>query len=258
MGKKSGIAWTDASWSPWQGCSKVSDGCKFCYMYRDKKRYGQDPTDIHRSANRTFLSPLRWKDPMTIFVCAWSDFFIKEADEWRDEAWDIIRRCPHHTFLLLTKREERIKQCLPDDWGEGYANCWLGVTGENQKMLDQRMAVLREIPAVVKFLSAEPLIGPLDVEKYIEDLDWLIVAGESGPEARPFHLAWAFDIQKQIEGTDVAFFMKQVGANAVGDSDQPFPTKHRSGEDPEEWPPSLRVREFPTPREVVTKVGLDL
>jgi len=244
MGKNTGIAWCDHSNNPWQGCCKESEGCSNCFMFRDKKRYGQNPRDIHRSKDKTFNQPLRWKDPSRIFVCSWSDFFLKEADAWRDEYWDIIRACSHHTFLLLTKRAYNIEERLPEDWGEGYPNVWLGITGENQKRLDERMEILKDIPSAVRFVSAEPLLERLNVEAYEEYIDWVIVAGESGPKARVFDLDWASDLLVQSQSTDMAFFMKQMGANAVCDGD-PLSFKHRSGEDPEEWPEYLRVRQFP-------------
>ena len=244
MGKDSGIAWCDNSNSPWQGCRKRSEGCEKCYMYRDKKRWGQDPRRIHRSTNRTFNRPLHWPEPSRIFVCPWSDFFLKEADPWREEYYEIIRKCPQHTFLLLTKREDNIVGRLPEDWGEGYPNVWLGITGENQKRFEQRMAILKDIPAIVRFVSAEPLLSALDIRGYEEYIDWLIVAGESGPGARPFDMRWAYDLRDQCSEYGVAFFMKQMGANAVLDG-VPHPFKHRSGEDTAEWPSDLQIRQSP-------------
>ena len=129
MGENSGIAWTNHTWNPWQGCHKVSAGCENCYMEREKLRYGQDPHVVKRSARQTFNLPLRL-DSGRVFTCSWSDFFIAEADEWRPEAWEIIRRTPHLIYQILTKRPERIAQCLPPDWGDGWKNVWGGVTVE--------------------------------------------------------------------------------------------------------------------------------
>ncbi len=103
MGKESQIEWTEATWNPWHGCKKISPGCKNCYMYREKKRYGQDPHNVTKSKT-TFKAPLGWKSSKTIFTCSWSDFFIQEADDWRDDAWDVIRKTPEHTYQILTKR----------------------------------------------------------------------------------------------------------------------------------------------------------
>ena len=140
MGKTTGIAWCNATWNPWQGCDKVSAGCKNCYMYREKKRYGQDPQTVVRSAAHTFNAPLRWArtgevpDGSRIFVCSWSDFFHKKADAWRAEAWKIIEALPQYTFLIPTKRIGRlsIDVKMPD-------NVWLGASVEDQEMFDKRI-----------------------------------------------------------------------------------------------------------------------
>lgn len=160
MADATGISWTDATYNPWRGCTKVSPGCAHCYMFRDQLRYGNDPEAIVRAAPATFNSPLKWKEPKLVFTCSWSDFFHEAADEWRGDAWDIIRRCPQHTFQILTKRPELVADRLPDDWGDGYPNVWLGVSIENARMT-WRADVLREIPAALRFISAEPLLGSL-------------------------------------------------------------------------------------------------
>ena len=116
MARNSGIDWTDHTWNPWQGCRKVSPGCANCYMYRDKRHFGQDPTTVVRSKPATFNAPLKWKDQARVFVCSWSDFFIEDADPWRGEVWQIMRQTPHLTYMLLTKRLENISARLPDDW----------------------------------------------------------------------------------------------------------------------------------------------
>jgi protein gp37 len=170
MGKDSSIQWTNATWNPWHGCRKVSAGCKFCYMYRDKERYGQDPTTVLKSKTN-FRAPLSWpQETRLVFTCSWSDWFIEEADSWRAEAWDIIKRTPWFTYQILTKRPERILECLPADWGAGYANVWLGVSVEDQAAADKRIPILLQVPAAIRFLSCEPLLGPLTLE-YIEAPD---------------------------------------------------------------------------------------
>lgn len=245
MGKNSGIAWTDHSNNPWQGCKKESEGCTHCYMFRDKKRYGQDPKAIVRSKDKTFNQPLRWKDPAKIFVCSWSDFFLEEADAWREEYWDIIRASPQHTFLLLTKRAYNIQDRLPEDWGEGYKNVWLGITAENQKRFDERMEILKEIPARIRFVSAEPLLEPLDVRSYKNAIDWLIIAGESGSKARPFDMVWVDDLLYQCAWANIVPFVKQMGSNPFQDGES-VSFSSRNGEDPEEWPEAFRIRQFPS------------
>lgn len=165
MSDQTSIEWTQASWNPWHGCVKVSPGCKLCYMYRDKARYGQDPTKVTRSKT-TFNDPLKWREPRLIFTCSWSDFLIAEADGWRADAWGIIRRTPWHTYQILTKRPERFPLCLPADWGAGYPNVWLGVSVENQALADERIPLLLQMPAAVRFVSAEPLLGPVNLRSH--------------------------------------------------------------------------------------------
>jgi protein gp37 len=162
MAKNSNIGWTEDTWNPIQGCKKVSPGCKNCYMYTEKSRYGQDPSVVVRSKPATFNAPLKWKDPTLIFTCSWSDWFIEEGDEHRAEMWDIVRRTPQHTYQILTKRAHRIKDHLPEDWGDGWPNVWLGVSVENQDEV-WRLNELFKVPAVVRFASFEPLLGPIEV-----------------------------------------------------------------------------------------------
>ena len=170
MAENSKIAWTDHTWNPWQGCHKVSPGCLNCYMYRDKKRYGQDASIVVRSKDATFNKPLLWDDPAMVFVCSWSDFFIEDADEWRDDAWEIMKKTPHLTYLLLTKRPENIKDRLPEDWGEGYLNVWLGVTAENQEEANRRIPILLKTPATKRFISIEPMLENIDIKHYLDGM----------------------------------------------------------------------------------------
>lgn len=243
MGSKTKIQWAQSSWNPWHGCKKVSPGCKFCYMYRDKERWKQDPTTVLRSKSG-FRDPLKWKEPKLIFTCSWSDWFIEEADEWRDEAWEIIKNTPHHTYQILTKRPERIKDCLPDDWGDGYPNVWLGVSAENSSFLT-RVIHLNEVPAKVRFLSAEPLIDTLygwkylyQIDHYLSNnmLDWVIVGGESGNENgkyqyRPCNIEWIQSIVDSCKSYRVPVFVKQLGTYLSKD----YMLKDRHGGDIDEW-----------------------
>lgn len=206
MGASSAIEWTEATWNPWHGCTKVSPGCAHCYMYRDKKRYGQDPAVVMRSKS-TFNEPMKWPEPRVIFTCSWSDFFIEEADSWRDEAWEIIRSTPRHTYQVLTKRPFRIKDHLPPDWP--LPNVWLGVSVENPRFF-WRIESLKKVPAMVRFLSLEPLLAPLP-DLPLEGISWVIVGGESGPGCRPMKAEWVRDIRHQCSQAQVAFFFKQWG-----------------------------------------------
>lgn len=251
MAFKSKIQWTEGTWNPWHGCKKVSPGCKFCYMYRDKERFNQDPTTVLRSKS-AFTAPLKWDEPKLIFTCSWSDWFIKEADEWRDEAWDIIKRTPQHTYQILTKRPERIEECLPDDWGFGYDNVWLGVSVENEST-KWRVNTLCDVEAKVRFISAEPLIGQIDfrsdeiiTRNFDNQIDWVIIGGESGNDSgkyqyRECKLEWMNQIVKDCEIANVPVFVKQLGtylSKSMG-------LKNRHGGDLDEFPESLKHRQMP-------------
>ncbi|MGB3223840.1 MAG: DUF5131 family protein, partial [Desulforhopalus sp.] len=243
-------------WNPWQGCRKESAGCLNCYMYREKtERWKQDPAIVIRSKDRTFNRPLHWHEPARVFVCSWSDFFIEDADEWRDEAWEVMRQCPHLTFQILTKRPQNIKARLPEDWLQ-FNNVWLGVTAENQAMADQRIPLLLSIPCDRRFLSIEPMLSPIDLYDYLganrlwrmnqieyaeiahnyancdcPRIHWIIVGGESGTEARPMDQDWAESIRVQCTAHHIPFFMKQMSGSTK---------KER-----EDIPAILRLRQFP-------------
>ncbi len=234
MGEKTGIEFADKTWNPWQGCHKVSPGCDNCYMYREKIRYGQEPDVVVRSKSQTFNAPLKWTEPEIVFTASWSDWFIREADDWRAEAWDIIKRTPHLFYLIFTKRPQNIPDRLPPDWGSGYPNVMLVVTTENQEEADRRIPKVLRIPAAYRGISAEPLLGPMDLEPHLwpqciatkeehdrdhdhglwcdeRSLDWVVVGGESGPGARPMHPDWVRSLRDQCVAAGIPFFFKQWG-----------------------------------------------
>ena len=245
MADTSAIEWTDATWNPWMGCEKVSPGCAHCYMYREQRQYGHDPSVVRRSKTK-FAEPLKWSGPKLVFTCSWSDWFHPGADPWRDEAWGVIRATQDLTYQILTKRPELILDRLPADWGDGYENVWLGVSIENSRFT-WRADALREVPAAIRFVSAEPLLGslfeshgkrePLDVA----GIDWLIVGGESGPDSRELDLKWAIELAEACDAAGTAFFMKQLGTplgRALGARD-------RKGGDFNCFPGNVQRREMP-------------
>lgn len=216
--QSSKIEWTNDTWNPWQGCKKISYGCVNCYMYRNKKRYGQNPGIIIRSAPATFNAPLtKLKGPL-IFVCSWSDFFIEAADPWRDDAWDIMRSTPHLTYQILTKRPGLIADRLPKDWGDGWPNVWLGVSIEKQDYI-YRLNQLTRIPAALRFVSYEPALGSIYIANFLQELsiDWVISGGESGPDYRPSHAEWFTRVREQCDDWGVPYFHKQNGGNKMID-----------------------------------------
>lgn len=259
MGKDSKIQWTEDTWNPWHGCKKVSAGCKYCYMYRDKERYGQDPTTVMRSKTK-FNAPLKMKEGKLIFTCSWSDWFIEEADEWRAEAWEIIRKTPQHTYQILTKRPERILDCLPADWGNGYPNVWLGFSAENNDTYIDRIDHFQHVPAAVKFISFEPLLDRItNFELEIvfgsdsTDVDWVIIGGESGNETgkyryRPVELAHIQELTDDCVRYKIPVFVKQLGTYQAKE----LKLKDRHGGNMDEWPESLQVRQFPETQPVIT------
>jgi protein gp37 len=259
------IQWTDATWNIARGCTKVDEDCKFCYMYRDSMnstRY--DPLEIIRTKT-VFNLPLTLTVPSKIFTCSLTDFFHEAVDSYRNEAWEIIRKCPQHTFQILTKRPERIDEHLPPDWGTGWKNVWLG-TSVGSDAGTQRIRDLLQMKgrAKVLFLSAEPLHGPLDLQEYffpyrmiksvseenrtklIDLLDWVIVGGESGHDQgkyryRPCELEWIENIVSDCKKNHIPVFVKQLGTHLS----KQLKMSDRHGGDINEFPEHLRVREFP-------------
>lgn len=258
MGDNTKIEWADATVNFWHGCKKVSQGCKFCYMFRDKTRYNQDPTEVVRAANATFYKALKWEEPRRIFTCSWSDFFIKDADAWRADAWEVIKKTPQHTWLILTKRPDRILQCLPSDWGKGgYKNVWLGVSIESEKNL-HRIMELFEVPCQLRFLSVEPLLGPVALAPYltlhlpdrsvVNPIGWVILGGESGNETgdwryRTAKKEWFTEIIGKCKQHGVPVFMKQLGTGLAKE----LKLKDRIGADflDPRMPANFKIREFP-------------
>jgi protein gp37 len=245
MSDNTSIQWTDASWNPWTGCRKVSSGCKFCYMMRDQERYGKDGTHIKRSKT-TFEDPLKWKEPRRIFTSSFTDFFLEEGDAWRADAWEIIRKTPQHTYQILTKRPERILEHLPEDWGTGYPNVWMGTSVENQEAAAARIPLLLAVPARVRFISAEPLLRPIHAYDLIQRLDWVIIGGESGNDTgkwlyRPCDLNWIHSLVTDCQRANVPVFVKQFGTHLA----KLLQLEDRHGGEIEEFPAELQIRQFP-------------
>lgn len=243
MGKESKIGWTNATYNPFWGCHKISEGCRYCYAERLMSRYDKIFRDIQKTSDKTFNAPLTWKDPKMIFTCSLSDFFLPEADTWRPAIWDIIKKTPQHTYQILTKRPERILQCLPPDWDNGYTNVWLGVSAENQKRADERIPILLSIPAFLKWISAEPLLESINLSAYITNLQWVVVGGESGYDFNfsECKIQWIEDVINQCQKNNVPVFVKQLGCYLkiiLG-------LKDWKGEDINEFPLNLRIRQFP-------------
>lgn len=309
-----------ASWNPVTGCSKVSAGCKNCYaelvfprVYARQCNCGHDIdfhqylgeengdenavncrlcgcdtfaarkfTDVLTHPNR-LQQPLHWKKPRRIFVNSMSDLFHEDVPfEFIDKVFAVMALSPQHTYQILTKRPERMREyCQMERWalvaearGETekpfqwpLPNVWLGVSCENQQTADERIPILLQTPAAVRFVSYEPALAAIDLSSFRpcvhaihhgecaqhSRLHWVIIGGESGPKARPFNIQWSRAVIQQCKAAGVPVFMKQLGAqpflqysNDLDVQAVPLKLEDRKGGNPEEWPDDLRVREFPS------------
>ena len=292
MSYKTSIQWTDRTWPVTTGCEDESPGCLNCYAKALSYRMGLNPnpkiaaayggtvekragvlrwTGLLKPQPDRLDWPLKWMKPARIFVGNMSDLFHEDVPfDFIDQVFHVMESCPQHTFQVLTKRAERMEKFVGTLCRSQVPlpNIWLGVSVEDQKRADERIPHLLATPAAVRFLSVEPMLGPVDLESYLEGawsadadpsgpgvtcpgIDWGICGGESGHSARPFDLVWARDLRDQCKAAGVPFFMKQCGSN-------PFVSRHRldpilrkiqlkdsHGGDPDEWPEDLRIREFP-------------
>ena len=231
MADKTGIEWTDATWNPVTGCAKVSAGCKHCYAERNWGRLQHLPayagrafTNVATHADR-LLQPLSWKRPRRIFVNSMSDLFHQDIhDDFIGMVFRTMARAPQHTFQVLTKRAERMQHLLTHPKMRGFVgdapwplpNVWIGVSVEDQATADKRIPLLLDTPAAVRWISAEPLLAPIDLAEHglhggPGQLDWVVVGGESGPKARPMHPEWARGLRDQCSAAGVPFLFKQWG-----------------------------------------------
>lgn len=213
-----------AQWNPWHGCHKYSEGCKHCYMYRRDDSVGKDPTKVIKTSS--FDMPVKKdrqgeykiKSGETVWTCFTSDFFIEEADLWRNEAWRIMRERSDLEFLFITKRIDRFFVGLPPDWGTGYENVTICCTAENQKTADYRLPIFKKLPVAHKIIVCEPILEKIDFSPYLGKwVEELSVGGESGNEARVCNYAWVLDIREQCAKSKVSFTFRQTGAKLLKD-----------------------------------------
>ncbi|MGA1256064.1 MAG: DUF5131 family protein [Candidatus Nanopelagicaceae bacterium] len=214
-----GIEWTDKTWNPVTGCHKVSPGCANCYAETITKRFGMNGGDFSKIVLHPdrLDQPRRWRKPSRIFVNSMGDLFHKAVPlDFLFQIFDVMGQTPQHTYQILTKREQRLQELAPLlTW---HPNIWMGVSVENQEMADRRIPALIEVPAKVRFLSCEPLLGPvyLDSEalgkgKALEKLHWIIAGGESGAGFRPCEWEWVYQLEIFADAWDIPFFFKQWG-----------------------------------------------
>lgn len=213
-------------WNPWHGCIKCSEGCRNCYMYFLDRVRDKNGADIYKTKTG-FSYPLQKKrdgrykiqSGEMLRVCMTSDFFLEEADAWRDEAWEIMRKRPDVIFFLLTKRPQRVKECLPRDWGEGWEHIFFNVTCENQNRADERIPLLLELPFRHKGIMCAPFIGPVTIEKYLSDgqIEQVICGGENYDGSRPCDFAWVQKLQAECKQHDITFCFMETGTNFIKD-----------------------------------------
>lgn len=223
MSDRTAIEWTDATWNPVTGCSKVSPGCAHCYAERLSLRFGHStkPWTPSNAAENVVLHEARllvllsWKQPRMIFVNSMSDLWHEQVpDEFIGRVFETMRRAAHHSYQILTKRPDRMRDWFSSDVGRAWSkaplpNVWLGTSIELDRWVG-RADALRQTPAAVRFISAEPLLGPLTSLDLL-GVDWLIVGGESGSSHRPMRPEWVRDLRDRARQADVAFFFKQWG-----------------------------------------------
>ena len=288
------IEWTDSTWNPVTGCTKVSEGCRHCYAETQAPRTfkGRPFTDVRFHPERLY-QPSRWRRPRRVFVNSMSDLFHEDVTtEQLDQIFGVMVQCKRHDFQILTKRPERMRDYIgdprtpkrvggrvcggmlthPDHFKPVQTwplpNVWLGVSAENQDAADARIPILLRTPAEVRFVSLEPLIGPVDMTmlrysgitninalvgghgnnpglRRSARLDWVIVGGESGPKARPCHVFWIRSIVHQCTKNSTPVFVKQLGRNPRFPGNEPMLLGNSKGSDPSEWPVGLHVREMP-------------
>ncbi|MDP1421678.1 phage Gp37/Gp68 family protein [Peribacillus simplex] len=214
MAGNSSIEWTEATWNPVTGCNKVSDGCKHCYAERMAKRLHAMRNPRYANGFNVTLhpdlidTPRKWAKPRKVFVNSMSDLFHKQVpDDFISDVFKTMNETPQHSYQILTKRPERVVEI--SKLLDFTPNIWMGTSVENIKVT-HRIDLLKQVPANVRFLSCEPLLGPLD-DLNLSEIHWVIVGGESGPGARPMEADWVRSIRDQCENQNVAFFFKQWG-----------------------------------------------
>lgn len=209
-------------WNPWRGCKKCSEGCKYCYIHKGDYKKGIDTGQIVKT--KDFDKPVvRLKNGAykvksgTVYMCFSSDFLIEEADAWRDECWQMIKARSDLKFLFLTKRIGRFLSCVPKDWQDGYENVIVGCSIENRKNAQEKLPIFKDLPIKHKCIICQPLLEDAKIEKYLDDIELVVVGGESDYHARRFDFAWVLNIREQCRKKGVHFQFRQYGTHSVKD-----------------------------------------
>lgn len=223
MGENTKIEWADHTFNPWYGCQRVGPGCDNCYAESWAKRSGLvqwgPGSERRRSSTTNWRGPVLWNTRAArmgvryrVFCASLADVFDNAVPQiWRNDLWRLIRNTPNLDWLIVTKRIGNATKMLPSDWESGYANVWLLITVVNQEEAERSIARLLTVPARIRGLSIEPLLGPIHILNY-NAIDWVIVGGESGPNARPMNPQWVRNIRNQCCASQVPFYFKQWGS----------------------------------------------
>lgn len=214
-----------AMWNPWVGCKKISEGCKFCYMHKAYSKKKKNFNIIEKT--KDFLKPLEklkngeYKIKSGIvYLCFSSDFLIEDADDLRNEIWKVIKIRSDLKFLFLTKRIDRFLKCIPNDWNDGYDNIIVCCTVENQVNADYKLNIFKDLPIKNKCIVCQPLLEEINIEKYLKNIDLVVVGGESDLNARPLDYDWVLNLRKQCENNKVSFEFRQCGTYFIKDQKQ--------------------------------------
>lgn len=208
-----------AQWNPWHGCHKFSQGCMHCYVYRMDERHGKDASVVTKL--KTMDAPIAKKKDGSykispgsiVYTCFTSDFFLEEADAWRQEAWKMIKERSDLEFFMITKRIHRFMSCIPEDWEDGYENVTICCTMENQEQADLRLPIYLRMPIKHKQIICEPLLSDIDFHGLLDDtIEQITAGGESGSDTRICEYDWILHIREQCIEKDISFYFKQTGA----------------------------------------------
>ena len=214
-----------ARWDPWRGCKKCSDGCLHCYIHKGDAKRNVDTSLIVKT--KDFAKPVeklkngayKMKSGL-VFLCFSSDFLIEEADGWRSECWQMIKERQDCEFMFLTKRIDRFANCIPTDWNDGYENVIVCCTVENQKNADYRLSIFKDLPIKHKSITVQPMLENIDIERYLDGIDLVVVGGESDVNARPLNYAWVLNVREQCVQKNVNFEFRQCGTHFIKDGKQ--------------------------------------
>jgi protein gp37 len=215
-----------AMWHPWRGCKKIQEGCRFCYIHEGDKKKQIDTTKIihlktsDKPIRKTKKGTYEIPSGRTVYLCFSSDFLIEEADEWRQECWDIMKERTDVTFVFLTKRMHRFEECKPTDWGELYNHVQVGVSVSTQAEVDQEIPYLVDADISHKTIVCQPLIERLDLTGFLPYVDTVIVGGEHGKDARPLEESWVYAIREQCIQSNTTFEFRQTGSFYIRDGVQ--------------------------------------